>query len=415
MRGQTRGGGEQRLMHIVYVIPYFAPAWGYGGPPRVMYDATRRLVRRGHSVTVLTTDALDATRRVTSRHACLDGIQVRYLPNLSNALAWRGKLFLPLGFGAAFAQTVLTADVVHLSDFRSVQNAIAWRAAHAAGVPYVISAYGQLPRARGLKRPLKVLFDRRDGYAMLRHAARLLAQTAHEAAWYRRLGADPARVRLVPLAVDLEEFATLPPRGVFRRRYGLGMDEKLFLFVGRFHEYKGLELLLRTFARIARLRTDVRLVLVGRDDGFLATMERLIGELGLRDRVLLPGPLYGFDRLPAYVDADLFTFPPCYYEETSTAALEALACGTPVVVTQQSSIPWLEEYRAGLEVPHDAAALEQALARCLDDVYRQSLVVNTRRLISERFSWEMVVRDLERVYAEAGAMNASTARELVRG
>ncbi|HEX5501410.1 MAG TPA: glycosyltransferase [Thermomicrobiales bacterium] len=388
-------------MHIVYVIPYFAPAWGYGGPPRVMYDAARRLVRRGHAVTVLTTDALDGERRVAPRQAKLDGITVRYLPNLSNRLAWKAKIFLPLGFRRALEALLPSADVIHLSDFRSVQNAIGWRAAHAADVPYVISAYGQLPRGRGLKRPLKVVFDHRDGYAMVRHAEALLAQTAHEAACYRRLGGDPAQIRLVPLAVDLDEFAELPPRGAFRRRHGIEADEVVFLFVGRFHEYKGLDLLIRSFAAVARTCGRARLVLVGRDDGYLATLQRLIAALGLGERVLLPGPIYGPERLTAYVDADIFAFSPSYYEETSTAALEALACGTPVVITEQSGIPWLAEYGAGVEVPHDLVAFGAALARCLDEGARRDLAANARRLITERFSWERVVEALERTYAEA--------------
>lgn len=388
-------------MHVVVVIPYFAPAWGYGGPPRIMYDAARRLVGRGHRVTVLTTDALDGERRVSLRLSERDGITVRYLPNLSNRLAWNVKIFLPIGFRGALKEILPGADVVHLSDFRSAQNAIGWRAARAAGVPYVISAFGQLPRGRGLKRPLKVLFDHRDGYAMVRHANALLAQTAHEAACYRRLGGSPSQIRLVPLAVDLDEFAELPPRGAFRQGHGIGTDELVFLFVGRFHEYKGLDLLVRSFATLLRACGRARLVLVGRDDGYLATLHRLIAELGIADRVLLPGPIYGPDRLAAYVDADIFAFSPSYYEETSTAALEALACGTPVVTTEQSSIPWLTEYGAGMEVPHDPAAFEAALARCLDDTARQDMAANARRLIEDRFSCERVIEVLEGTYVEA--------------
>lgn len=393
--------GASRPLRILFVMPYFAPAWAYGGPPRVMYDAARYLVARGRQVTVLTTDALDGAGRVPEREADLDGITVHYLPNASNWLAWRAKLFFPRGLPAALARELAACDVAHLSDFRSYLNAVAWRAAVAAGKPYVLSAFGQLPRGRGAKRGLKVLFDRRDGRPLIRNASALLAQTAHEATWYRRLGGAPGQIRLLPLAVDLREFATLPPPGEFRARHGLRPTDLLFLFVGRFNELKGLALLLDSFAVVAARDPRARLVLVGRDDGFLPEMERIIDRLGLRDRVLLPGPLYGPDRIPAYVDADLFAFSPSFYEETSTAALEALACHTPVVTTRQASVPWMVEYGAGLEAPYDREAFTSALVACLDDDYRREMAGNARRLIEKHFDWDVVARDLERAYTEA--------------
>ena len=63
------------------------------------------------------------------------------------------------------------------------------------------------------------------------------------------------------------------------------------------------------------------------------------------------GPLYGSDRFTAYGDADVFCLTPRHWEETSVAALEAAACGTPVVVTEQSEIPGLDASGGGFVVP----------------------------------------------------------------
>src|SRR6187431_198526 len=88
-------------MHIVFVIPYFYPALQYGGQPKSSYDLSRALTRRGHRVTVLTTDSGGRSRlplkkgKTTGEN--LDGIQVFYYPNLSNYLAFRHRLFLPPG------------------------------------------------------------------------------------------------------------------------------------------------------------------------------------------------------------------------------------------------------------------------------------------------------------------------------
>ena len=74
-----------------------------------------------------------------------------------------------------------------------------------------------------------------------------------------------------------------------------------------------------------------RLVVVGRDDGFKAEMDRLVHYLGLGPQFHFAGALYGRDALPVYVDADLFCITPTHFEETSLAALTACACGTPAL------------------------------------------------------------------------------------
>src|SRR5947208_5359075 len=86
-------------VRILHVTPYSADAWAYGGIPRLAHSLARGLARRGHEVTVCTTDALDASTRLQaatcSRTA--DGVEVRIFENVSNALAYHLQLFLPLG------------------------------------------------------------------------------------------------------------------------------------------------------------------------------------------------------------------------------------------------------------------------------------------------------------------------------
>jgi len=393
-------------MRVLIVIPYFAPAWAYGGPPKLMSEAASRLVARGHSVTVYTTDALDASARVPVRENVLNGVSVRYFPNVSNRLAWQYKVFLPRGFAAAIRKTAAQFDVVHLCDLRTMQNWLAYRAALRAGVPFVLSAFGELPRATGVKRALKWLYDLTGGYAQLRCASRALAQTETEAQAYARFGVSHDRIALIPLAVDMREFESLPPRGTFRRAHGFPDDAPLVLFLGRIHAYKGLDLLLDAFAAIARNVPEAQLAIVGRDDGYLATLQRRIVELSLAEQVRFCGPAYGADRLAAYTDADVFALTPSHAEETSLAAMEACASGTPVVVTRQAPIPWLDECEAGFTVDYDLAQMSDALRRLLTDAgLRARMGPNARRLAAERFDWSRVITQLESVYADA--INAS--------
>lgn len=385
-------------MNILQVVPYFAPAWGYGGPPRIVLDASRELVRRGHRVQVVTTDALDAEKRVERCTDTIDGVTVTYLPNVSNALAWHQKVFTPKGAGEVLARAAQSADVAHLTDFRTVLHLAAHRALTAARVPYVLQPCGSMPRVGGVKSVLKLAFDLVGGFALVRDAARLLAVSGYEREEFLKLGGRAERVDIVPHAIDAGEFAAPPARGAFRAKLGIGADELVMLFLGRINEHKGIEPLLRAFAR-----TDhVRLVLVGRDDGFLAQMHALITELGLAGRALFAGPVYAADRLQAYVDADLFVMTPSHYEETSVAVLEALACGTPALITHQAPVPGMVEAGAGLAVECTVPAIADGMRALLGDRAELARMRERARAhVMGTFSWPVVVDQLERIYAAA--------------
>lgn len=388
-------------MRILQVIPYFAPAWAYGGPPKVFYDMAVRLSKRGHEVTVYTSDAFDAHNRIAKRWDELDGVKVYYFPNLSNWLAWKHKIFLARGFAKKLKQTIGQFDLVHVAEFRTYQSAVTYQQTISQNVPYLLSAFGQLPRGHNFKRPLKAIYDQVFGYKILRRASRVLAQTEDEAQEYERFGVPRKRVALIPLGIDLSEFEPLPPRGLFRQRFSIPEDAPMVLFLGRLHAYKGLDLLVRAFQQVTSQLPEGRLVIVGRDDGYLSRLQALITELSLDGRVILTGPLYGQDRIPAYVDADLFALTPSHAEQTSLAALEACAAGTPVVVTRQAPIPWLEKYDAGLTVPYSAPKIAEAVVSLLQEPgWRAHMGDAARRLVCDRFAWPRVMEALEGLYWE---------------
>ncbi|MEK7788213.1 MAG: glycosyltransferase, partial [Chloroflexota bacterium] len=105
-------------MRLLYVIPYFYPAWAYGGPCRAAWELARVLARKGHEIVVCATDALDAHSRAKPESEVVEGVAIRRVPNLSNRLAW-SRLFLPLGFGAKLEAELPQADIIHLHEYRS--------------------------------------------------------------------------------------------------------------------------------------------------------------------------------------------------------------------------------------------------------------------------------------------------------
>ena len=352
-------------MKILQVTPYFAPAWAYGGPPRVMTDYAVGLAALGHQVDVFTTDVLDAERRAAPAVETIEGVRVHRFRNVSNGLAWSTKKYLPLGLPGALARTAGRYDAVHVTDTRTFLTASAYLSSSARHVPLALSAHGSLPRSRGLRGVVKDAYDVALVRPMLRRAALLLAQTDHEAELYEELGGRPQAVRSLPLPlppinVDLESV-----RGSFRARIGVGDDERLLLFLGRINRLKGLDLLIDSVHTL--LGGGTSLAVVGRDDGQLAEIESRFAALIADGRVRLAGPLYGDHRFAAYVDADVFCLTPPHWEETSVAALEAAACGTAVVVSEQADLPGLTAAGGGFVVPLDRGDISDAVKASLAD------------------------------------------------
>lgn len=374
-------------MRVLQVVSYYEPAWAYGGPPRVMADFASGLAARGHDVTVLTTDVLDGSSRARPARETLGGVRVERFRNVSNSLAWHRKKYIAPGLVAAVARRIGKFDVVHATDARTLATAVAYLGARAASVPFVLSAHGSLPGSAGLRGAVKGAYDSVLVRPMLDRAALLLAQTDHEARLYAEAGGNSSNIRLLPLPFDL---ATVPARlepGFLRKRAGLEPDAPLVLFLGRIHWLKGLDLLAEAVAN------EAELVVVGRDDGALPD---------IRSRwphIRFMGPLYGAERFGAYADADVFAITPRHWEETSLASLEAAACETAVVATEQAEIPGLADADAGLIVAAEVSAIRAGLSAVL--ARSAEIGSNARKLVERQHARDAVVDRLEALLLEA--------------
>ena len=381
-------------MRILQVVPYFHPA--YGGPAVAVDYVTRELVRRGHEVTVYTTDTIDSGTRQKPRYLEIRGVKVRYFRNLSNSLAWHRLSFAP-GIIPQIRKEIKTFDVIHLQDYRNFQNIVIHHYARKYNVPYLVQARGSVVTFFQ-KGKLKRFFDAIWGRCILKDASKLIALTLAEVEQYKSMGISDDKIEIIPNGIDILTFEDLPKSGEFRAKYGLKDNQKIVLYLGRIYWIKGLDLLANAFADISRDLSGVKLVIVGPDDGFLPTLQKLIKELGIEEKVLLTGPLYGRDKLEAYVDADVYTLP-SVYETFPNTVLEACACGTPVVVTDRCGIADIINGQVGLAIPYEKNQLSDAILRILsDDKIRQRFSLKGRALVREKFDWTRIVDQLEDVY-----------------
>ncbi|MBZ0280117.1 MAG: glycosyltransferase, partial [Anaerolineae bacterium] len=167
-------------MRILHLTPYYAPAYAFGGVVRSVEGMTRALARRGHTVTVLTTDALNQTTRyVNSADEIRDGVRVVRAANLSPALRGRLNLSTPNKLHKRAQDLLSTMDVVHCHEFRTTENLMVTRLAAEMGKPLILSPHGTLTPETG-RSGLKAAWDRLLSPAVARRFDHIIGLTEAE-------------------------------------------------------------------------------------------------------------------------------------------------------------------------------------------------------------------------------------------
>ncbi len=308
--------------------------------------------------------------------------------------------FLPkqTGFGRLWASEarrtfeglIPSFDLVHI---HGVWDPIVKAAADIAArrrVPYVVAAHGMLDPWSLSQRSLKKRTALALGYRrMLNRAAFLHMLNPDEQKLIQPLGLKCATA-VIPNGICLEEIEALPDPETFRASRPELNGRPYVLFLSRLHYKKGLDFLADAFQILSRTRPELRLVVAGPDTGGQRAFETLLREANLQDRVHLVGPLYGRDKFAAMVDAECFCLP-SRQEGFSVAVLEAMACGTPVVISDACHFPEVTQAGAGEVVPLHSGAIAAALQHVLDDApARKRMSQAARTLVLDNYLWPVI-------------------------
>lgn len=249
----------------------------------------------------------------------------------------------------------------------------------------------------------------------------LIANTAAEAGQLTGLyGADPARVRTVSPGVDLSVFHPGDPQAALaaRRRLGVAPDAALLLFVGRVQPLKGPDVALEAAARLLAdepgLRDTLQVVFVGGPSGRSERadpyrMRELAARLGISDVVRFEPPCPQ-EELAQWYRAATVMLAPSHSESFGLVALEAQACGTPVVAASVGGLRTVvRDGDSGVLVDgHDPADWARAIGQLLLAPGRLRALSAGARRHASAFGWSATVDQLARVYT--GVMDEVTAR-----
>ena len=240
---------------------------------------------------------------------------------------------------------------------------------------------------------------------LMASAQRIVAFSPHERDSMQRLYyADPARIELVSCGVDLETFQPLNQEEA-RKRLGLNGD-KVLLYVGRIESLKGLDLLVHAAAQLETCH-GVRVLVVGGDNGKdqeLDRLRRLTEELNVDDKFDFVGRV-DQQELPTYYSAADVCVVPSFYESFGLAALESMACGTPVVasrvgglstVIQHGSTGYLKSWRC-------PEAFAHSLEMIISSKRLQDSMGAAARRRAEGLGWDQVAERMAGIYDSLSA------------
>ncbi len=324
------------------------------------------------------------------------GVPVFFLPRkTSNQHTLVGFTYTP-SFPAWMRANARTFDFVHIHTVFSHPANVSMRVCRRAGVPHCVRPLGQLCRwslqqRRWLKRLQLALFTRRNlnGAAFIHCTSRMEAEESAEVG-----SRSPCRV--LPHGLDL------PPvienaRALLRAELGVPEARPLVVFMSRFHPKKGIEMLIDAAAKVP-LPFDLLFAGSG-DDSYLRELKQRVSACGLDGRVRWLGFLEGTDKWRLLQGADLFVLP-SHSENFGIAVLEAIACGLPVVVSDQVALQ--DEVLAmalGRVVPLETPALARAMEELLASETERG-EIRTRAIAAtvEHFSWSAAARRLIAAY-----------------
>lgn len=385
-------------MRILHVTQSYYPYLERGGIPVLVQAFAEYLASNGHQVTVLTANY---GHPFTTKIDQVAGVDVTYLGYVAR---YRGVTLSPQVFSFCKAK-LKSFDIVHTYGlYNMLVPSVAWWC-RKLGVKYVAEPAGMYrPITRSIYK--KQLHRFLVGESTVKGATRVIAASKQERNELVEEGLEPEQIVLRRYGIDLSEFEVLPPRGRFRKKLNRVDDKPLIVFLSRISSKKRPDMLVQAFAN---LNLSAYLAIIGPDDGdgCIQTMQQIIDTYNLQDRVFLPGPQYGSAKVEALVDADLFVLP-SENESFGIAIAEAIACNTPVIITDRCGISPFVKDRVGLVVPGNLDALQEALKHLMTDAALRKEFEQNTPMVAQELSWLEPAKETESLY-ERLMNNASMA------
>ena len=288
-------------------------------------------------------------------------------------------------------------DILHshywLSGVVAMELAQRWHVPHVT-MFHTLAHLKQLANPAAQEPPLRLEMERR----LIKQADRIIAATTEERAQIiRHCGATPGQVQVIPCGVDLQLFEPRD-RQQAREQLGWKQDSPVLLFAGRLDPFKGPDLLLRA---ASMMREKAQVVIVGgkqKDDDEMEQLRQLAADLHIAKRVHFLGARPQQELPLLYSAADVTVIPSCH-ESFGLAAVESLACGTPVVATRAGGLTTIiRNGETGYLVPRSPGFFAERLDALLCQPELLEKMRQAARPSTLQYSWKRVAEMVRETY-----------------
>lgn len=366
-----------------------------GGIEKVVNEQSKRLLNKNYSPTVVT------NRIGTPKSYSVDGVPVECYESLNTGF----RLGIPYSIPTVpsfpvFVKAVSESNIIHAHGHPYLTSLISGKLAKQYGKPFILTQHNTFIDYNNIFDKVELVNDLAVGKQNLNAADKIIAISQATKNYVLRLGAKPKKVQVIYNGVDLARFRPITgKREEIRRRIGIRQDAVVILTVRRLVYKNGVDTLLDCANTLVKKNPKIVFVVVGKGPD-LDSVKSQVEQLGIEGNFKLAGFVSDQD-LPSYYNAaDLFVLPSKSGEGLPLVALEAMACGLPVIATDVGGIKeiLLNEY-GKLVPPNRPDLLGEAITEFsgLDFCSRRS---ELRAKVEERFSWETNVERLIEIYEE---------------
>lgn len=366
-----------------------------GGIEKVVNEQSKRLLHKNYSPTVVT------NRIGTPKTYRVDGVPVQCYESLNTGF----RLGIPYSIPTipslpVFVKNIAASEIVHAHGHPYLTSLIAGKLAKQYGKPFVLTQHNTYIEYNSIFDQVETVNDLSVGKQNLNSADQIIAISQATRDYVLRLGAKPSKVKVVYNGVDLARFRFIRgKREEMRRKLGIPQDATVVLTVRRLVYKNGVDTLLDCAKIATKKNPKIVFLAVGKGPD-LESVRGQVARLGLETNFKLVG-FVSDDDLPFYYNlADLFVLPSKSGEGLPLVALEAMACGLPVVATDVGGIKEILVNDYGKLVPPKQPELLANAILEFSAVDFSSRKTELRAKVEEKFSWDSNVERLVELYEE---------------
>lgn len=368
-----------------------------GGIARVVHDLSKRLIKDGHEVTVITYKEGDLPEYENDK-----GVEVyrveNYMIHPNSFIDWTLQLnFNMVAKAAELINKNGKFDVIHAHDWLVASSAKTLKQSY--GIPLVATIHAtESGRNSGIHNDSQRYINDTE-WLLTYEATEVIVNSNFMKGHVQSLFGLPFdKINVVPNGINLTNFNGIERDYEFRRQYAMD-NEKIILYVGRLVYEKGIQHLISAMPKIIQGYNDVKLVIAGKG-GMLDDLKAQAEAMGIANKIYFTGYLNAKQVQKIYKCADVAVFPSTY-EPFGIVALEGMLAGVPTVVSDIGGLDEIVDHgingmKSYAGNPNSIA--DSVLTVLYDKQLAAAMAKKAKQKVKEEFNWNKIAQDTHYIY-----------------